>query len=73
VNGITGQGAHELAARLARAAAVESFAGKRLRFSMPMALCSYCLGETQIGAQHQHGIVKKMKWELPPEPGATHG
>jgi len=31
-----------------------------LRFSMPSALCSYCLGETRIGEEHQMGNIRKM-------------
>lgn len=62
VNGITGQGADELAARLEQAERVGDFADRRLRFPMPTAVCSYCLGETKIGEAHQHGIVKKMSF-----------
>ena len=39
--------------------------GKRLRFSMPAALCSYCLGETRIGSDFQMGNVRKMDLDLP--------
>jgi Ni2+-binding GTPase involved in maturation of urease and hydrogenase len=62
VNGITGQGADELANRLEQAKCVMDFSGRRLRFPMPMAMCSYCLGETKIGGDYQHGMVKKMAW-----------
>ena len=34
--------------------------GKQLRFPMPSALCSYCLGETRIGEKYQMGNVRKM-------------
>lgn len=63
VNGITGQGAQELA-ELVRsgAAASASIVGSRLRFSMPMALCSYCLGETKLGGEFQRGYVRKVDW-----------
>ena len=27
---------------------------------MPSALCSYCLGETRIGEEHQMGNVRKI-------------
>jgi hypothetical protein len=33
----------------------------RLRFTMPAALCSYCLGETRVGESFQKGNIKKMK------------
>jgi Ni2+-binding GTPase involved in maturation of urease and hydrogenase len=63
VNGITGQGAHELAIMFEHATRHTALTGKRLRFSMPAALCSYCLGETKIGEDYQRGNVKKMSWE----------
>jgi Ni2+-binding GTPase involved in maturation of urease and hydrogenase len=63
VNGVTGQGAYDLVTALADAADVKNIEGSELRFSMPAALCSYCLGETKIGREYQRGYVKKMKWE----------
>ena len=60
VNGITGQGSSELASLLRDADEVDTVNGRRLRFSMPAALCSYCLGETRIGEAHQHGNVRKI-------------
>lgn len=61
VNGITGQGAQELTTLFHAAPETESLNGGALRFSMPAALCSYCLGETKIGVDYQTGIIKKMK------------
>jgi len=63
VNGITGQGAYDLSIYLKQASDTTSLEGNRLRFSMPAALCSYCLGETKIGEDHQMGNVKKMDFE----------
>jgi Ni2+-binding GTPase involved in maturation of urease and hydrogenase len=63
VNGITGQGSFELASLLREAAEVETVKGRRLRFSMPAALCSYCLGETRIGEAFQKGNVRKINLE----------
>ncbi len=60
VNGITGQGATELATLFESARDVETLKGLRLRFSMPSALCSYCLGETRIGESYQMGNVRRM-------------
>lgn len=59
VNGITGQGAFELATVLNDTEDIDTLKGKQLRFSMPAALCSYCLGETRIGDAYQMGNVKK--------------
>ena len=61
VNGLTGQGAYELSTLLyEREMDIETVQGKKLRFPMPSALCSYCLGETRIGEKYQMGNVRKM-------------
>jgi Ni2+-binding GTPase involved in maturation of urease and hydrogenase len=60
VNGITGQGAYEFASILQESEEIKSLKGKKLRFSMPSALCSYCLGETRIGESYQMGNIRKM-------------
>ncbi|QGM97543.1 GTP-binding protein [Methylocystis parvus] len=61
-NGITGQGATELGHHFISAPNVESLAGSRLRFSMPSAVCPYCIGETSIGTDHQRGNVRKISF-----------
>ena len=60
INGITGQGTLELSRLFTKASEVETVTGKQLRFTMPAALCSYCLGEREIGKDFQLGNVKKM-------------
>lgn len=61
VNGLTGQGAYELGTLVYdKSKRVDSVQGVQLRFPMPAALCSYCLGETRIGENYQLGNVKKM-------------
>ncbi len=61
INGLTGQGSYELSTLLYNEDShVESLVGKSLRFPMPSALCSYCLGETRIGESYQMGNVRKM-------------
>lgn len=68
VNGLTGQGAFELSTLLYREEKhLDSVRGRELKFPMPAALCSYCLGETRIGGDYQMGNVRKMKWETAPE------
>ena len=62
VNGLTGQGGDQLARLLAGAAETEDLAGALLRFTMPAALCSYCLGQRRIGSDYQMGNVKKMEF-----------
>ena len=65
VNGITGQGSFELSTVWTEVEDTATVEGKRLRFSMPAALCSYCLGETRIGSDFQMGNVRKMDLEMP--------
>ena len=61
VNGRSGQGAHALAQLFRDAPALtESLDNLRLRFPMPAALCSYCLGETRVGTDYQIGQFRKL-------------
>lgn len=60
VNGITGQGTSELTSLFLQANETKTLEGGKLRFPMPAALCSYCLGETKIGKDYQLGNVKKI-------------
>ena len=62
INGLTGQGAFEFSTLLYdEDDHIETVTGKKLRFSMPSAMCSYCLGETRIGEEHQLGNVRKIE------------
>jgi len=62
VNGLTGQGAFELSTLLFnRDKDISTVQGMELRFPMPAALCSYCLGETRVGENFQMGNIRKMK------------
>lgn len=64
VNGLSGQGAYELSTLLYdESLKLESVQGMKLRFPMPSAMCSYCLGETRIGESYQLGNTRKMSWE----------
>ena len=64
VNGLSGQGAYELSTLLYdENVNIKSVQGMKLRFAMPSAMCSYCLGETRIGESYQLGNTKKMVWE----------
>ena len=61
INGLTGQGAFELSTLIYNPEEeTTTVQGKELRFSMPSALCSYCLGEKRIGSDYQMGNVRKM-------------
>ena len=61
VNGITGQGADRLAMMWQGAKVLNTTENLKLRFSMPAALCSYCLGETRVGEDFQIGLNRKIK------------
>ncbi len=64
VNGLTGQGAYELSTLLFdKDEKITTLVGEKLRFPMPSALCSYCLGETRIGESYQMGNVRKINME----------
>ncbi|MFH1029145.1 MAG: GTP-binding protein [Pseudomonadota bacterium] len=60
VNGLTGQGNLLLERHFRSAPEVATLNDRRLRFTMPAALCSYCLGETRIGPDCQIGNIKTM-------------
>jgi Ni2+-binding GTPase involved in maturation of urease and hydrogenase len=62
INGLTGQGAFELSTLLYdEDRRLETVTGMELRYPMPSALCSYCLGETRIGEAFQMGNVRKIE------------
>ncbi len=61
VNGLTGQGAYELSGLLYKESEhLTTVKGLELRYPMPSALCSYCLGEKRIGEEYQLGNVRKI-------------
>ncbi|SEW46164.1 GTP-binding protein [[Clostridium] fimetarium] len=62
INGITGQGCLELSKMILCNAEVD-ISQLKLRFTMPAAVCSYCLGETRIGAEYHIGNSKRMELE----------
>ncbi len=63
VNGITGQGAFMLKKYLQNLADTDTLNGKKLRFTSPAAVCSYCTDEMRIGEKYQMGMVKKMDFK----------
>jgi len=62
INGMTGQGCAEAASQCFAAPDNATLEETRLRFTMPAALCSYCLGETRIGKDYQTGNLRKMEF-----------
>jgi hypothetical protein len=65
VNGLTGEGAGELARFVQDAPEIESLNHAQIRFPLPQALCSYCLGETRIGPDYETNAVLHKKIEIP--------
>lgn len=61
INGITGQGSYDLSVRIKEANEFKTVEDKKLRFSMPAAVCSYCTGELRIGEKYQTGNIKKIR------------
>lgn len=60
VNGINGQGSFGLYKYIKSYNSFNKIVDNTLRFTMPSAVCPYCLGETRIGEDYQSGHVKKM-------------
>ncbi|MGO8807326.1 MAG: GTP-binding protein [Candidatus Bathyarchaeia archaeon] len=60
INGITGQGAFMLSKQIIDAVDITTLQNRRMRFTTPASVCSYCTGETRIGKKHQMGMMKKI-------------
>jgi Ni2+-binding GTPase involved in maturation of urease and hydrogenase len=61
INGLTGQGSYEFSTLIYdKKNSIKNVSGKELRYPMPSALCSYCLGETRIGKEFQIGNIRKI-------------
>lgn len=72
VNGLTGQGAGELAKRIKDAPDVGIKNGvehEKVRFPLPLALCSYCMGETRIGEDYVTASSLIRRIAIPPDDG----
>jgi Ni2+-binding GTPase involved in maturation of urease and hydrogenase len=65
VNGLTGEGAFELGRRLKDAPEIDSLEHAKIRFPMPQALCSYCLGETRIGDDYMTASIRARRISIP--------
>ena len=58
-NGLSGQGAAELAARIEGCGEVE-LSAERLRHSAPLSVCTLCVGETRVAREHHRGILRRI-------------
>ncbi|HJJ48530.1 MAG TPA: hypothetical protein O0X39_06050 [Methanocorpusculum sp.] len=63
INGITGQGTFHLAKYFREAMEINSLKDRKLRFTMPAAVCSYCTGETRIGDPYRMGMLRAMEFD----------
>lgn len=63
VNGITGQGAFALGRCIADTGDTDSLLGRHLRFTLPSALCSYCVGQTRIDPAFQAGNLRRIRFD----------
>jgi Ni2+-binding GTPase involved in maturation of urease and hydrogenase len=73
VNGLTGEGAFDLARRFQDAPEVSSLEHAHIRFPMPQALCSYCLGETRIGEDYMTASLLTRRISIPSGEGPASG
>ncbi|MBC2856124.1 MAG: GTP-binding protein [Cetobacterium sp.] len=64
INGLTGQGTYEFSTLIMENnEEIDTVVERKLRFSVPSAVCSYCLGETRIGNSYQMGNIRKIDLE----------
>ncbi len=64
VDTLAGYGVENLAAYIADANSTDSFEGDILRHTMPMGVCSYCVGECRVGENYQQGVVNKIDFAV---------
>lgn len=64
INGITGQGSYTLSKLFREPKETKTLIDHHLRFSMPSALCSYCIGQTKIGKEYEMGSIRKMNFSV---------
>ena len=60
VNGLTGQGYENLAKAIINSKSLESIEGSLLKYTMPCATCSYCVGERRISKDFHQGIINNI-------------
>jgi len=62
LNGLTGQGTQCLADRFDEAPELAPDADLQLRYPMPSAVCSFCIGERRVGQEFASGNVRLMSF-----------
>lgn len=63
MNGISGQGIFRLTQFVQNAPETDTLVDYFLRFPMPAAHCSYCVGQTRIGDTYQVGLTRKISFD----------
>jgi Ni2+-binding GTPase involved in maturation of urease and hydrogenase len=58
-NGLSGQGAAELAAKIELTPEVD-LSAERLRHTAPLSICTLCVGETRVAKKHHRGILRRI-------------
>lgn len=62
VDTLAGYGIEPLAQYLSAVSLEESIQEDSLRHTMPMGVCSYCVGEQRVGSAYQQGVVGKISF-----------
>ena len=62
-NGLNGLGCHRIRYLIVNSNDLTTLEGEKLVYSMPKAICSYCVGETRIGQQYQQGMISLIDFE----------
>jgi len=70
INGLTGQGTYEFGSLIMdKNEEIDTVIERKLRFPLPSAVCSYCLGETRIGSSYQLGNTEQKVESITLLPG----
>ncbi len=64
VDTLAGYGVENLAKYLADSPNQISFEGDKLRHTMPMGVCSYCVGECRVGKNYEQGVINKIDFSV---------
>lgn len=62
INGYTGAGCQRFANNILKADNVSDISQDQLKYDMPSAICSYCVGERRIGSEFHQGITDYMQF-----------
>lgn len=62
-NGLSGRGSKKLSDYILQSNDIDSLEEATLKYSMPSATCSYCVGERRIAECYHHGIVNNMTFK----------